>query len=336
MVGISRSFNSTEYHEGMPPSEFPGSEPIARHSTVIRVNRDKNRLLIASHRYPQDQQPYSSRMWSFDITFENWEDISDLVSILRKYRNLPDDVRLSKEIPAEEIEAREIKHNQDGQSDFESENQIFESVAISVSISPSQIEFAKRPEGGMILFPSIPCGDAFSLEGGSSNMVNLARFIELLEKVEQGFDSESTIHPTLLPENQQTLSKYKYGNEIIEHTQDGDICLENDLHHLGLSSYIHAIEWTSIAYLENKGIDIIEAEKEGNYYNFAGGRNNILDELKNNSDLDQKTISQLGSMNRAERRWMAHHKSGEILPEEVEAIRARLSTLIDSLLLNTG
>jgi len=55
-------------------------------------------------------------------------------------------------------------------------------------------------------------------------------------------------------------------------------------------------------------------EQDGNYYNFAGGQNSILDELTEYAELDQKTVSKIESMNRAERRWMAHHKSGQTLP----------------------
>ncbi|MFC7325995.1 hypothetical protein ACFQMF_15655 [Halorubrum rutilum] len=336
MVGVSRSFNAIEYHENIPPSEFGEAEPIARRSTTVEANKSKNSLLVASHQYPWDDESVLNRTWVFDITFENWADVSELLSTLRDYRDLPQDVSLTKDISAEQVEVSETVIHQGDEPDVERDVEIFEGVTISIRISDSEISFAKVPEGGIVIFPNIPVGDAYSLEGGSLNTVNLDRFIELLEKSEQGFTSQNNISPTLSPEDQQKLDEYKYGGEVIGHAQDGDICLEKGLQHLALSSYIHAIEWSSIAYLQVEGKDIIEEEKDGNYYNFAGGRNSILDEVKERSELDQKTISQLKSMNRAERRWMAHHKSGEVLPEEVEAVRARLSKIPDSLLLRSA
>jgi len=36
-------------------------------------------------------------------------------------------------------------------------------------------------------------------------------------------------------------------------------------------------------------------------------------------------------MNRAERRWMAHHKSGQTLQDDVDQIRSRLSEFVETL-----
>jgi len=95
--------------------------------------------------------------------------------------------------------------------------------------------------------------------------------------------------------------------------------------------YVHAYEWTIIAYLEHsEDVNIIEREQKGQdvYYSLAGRSPSLLDELTNHLNLDQKMISRIEGMNRAERRWMAHHKSGETLQQEVDAIRARLATLL--------
>lgn len=85
-------------------------------------------------------------------------------------------------------------------------------------------------------------------------------------------------------------------------------------------------------YLEDQeGIDIIQKESNGTYYQFAGGKHNLLDKVTDNVDLDQKTVSKIESMNQAERRWAAHHKSGNTLPIEIRAIRARLKKLLTEL-----
>jgi hypothetical protein len=154
----------------------------------------------------------------------------------------------------------------------------------------------------------------------------------MLELAEKGIDQGESPKRVITDDIHRNIAEKKYGHEVIKHTQEGDICVENDLHHLAISSYIHAIEWAIISFLEDKeGKDIIEEEKSGKYYNFAGGQRSLLKELNKIRDIDQKTISKINSMNRAERRWMAHHKSGEVLPEEVTAIRARLRSILNEL-----
>jgi len=131
---------------------------------------------------------------------------------------------------------------------------------------------------------------------------------------------------------QEALQDTKYGDEVISHIQEGDRCYENRLWQPALGSYIHALEWAAIAYLEAEAdVDVIEREREGIYYNLAGGKHNLLDELTNEVELDQKTISQIRGINQGERRWMAHHKTGETLQDEVDVIRARLGTFLGTL-----
>lgn len=120
---------------------------------------------------------------------------------------------------------------------------------------------------------------------------------------------------------------------MIAHIDDGDECLKHGLLVPALSSYVHAIEWAGIAYLKyTQDIDIIEREQNGESYYFANGKeNSILSEVKKHADLDQKTVSRLRSMNSAERRWMAHHKSGSVTEDEVKAVRSRLAAFVESL-----
>ncbi len=137
----------------------------------------------------------------------------------------------------------------------------------------------------------------------------------------------------ILPQStRKHLEETKYGHEVISHIQEGDRCYSHSLWQPALGSYIHAFEWAAITYLEDvEDVDIIAYEREGNFYTFAKGGQNILDELQQYVDLDQKTVSSIKRMNRAERRWMAHHKSGETLPDEVDAVRSRLGTLLKTL-----
>lgn len=132
------------------------------------------------------------------------------------------------------------------------------------------------------------------------------------------------------PDLKETLETTKHGSEIVKHFREGDECFRNNLLHPALSSYIHALEWTLITRLEIEGKDVIEEEENGNFYHFAGGRSNLLDSVKNckGIQIDQKTTSFIESLNKAQRRWMAHHKTGETLPTDVKSIRGRLKWLL--------
>jgi hypothetical protein len=129
-----------------------------------------------------------------------------------------------------------------------------------------------------------------------------------------------------------SLSETKYGPEVIRQIKDGDKCYQNQLWHPALAMYIHGFEWSMIAYLQdNEEFDVIEKEREGTYFNFAGRSPNLLEVVTDYVTLDQKTIDRIEELNRSERRWMAHHKSGEVLRDEVESVRSRLGVLLNRL-----
>ncbi|MCT9096972.1 DUF2321 domain-containing protein [Haloarchaeobius sp. HME9146] len=134
-------------------------------------------------------------------------------------------------------------------------------------------------------------------------------------------------HPT-----REQLVEMKYGKEAIEHINDGDKCYKKELWRPALAMYIHAFEWVMIAYLEDReGFDVVEKERNGQKFNLAGRTPNLLAVLTDKVTLDQKTIERIEDMNRAERRWMAHHRSGEVLRDEVDSVRSRLGVLLSVL-----
>lgn len=331
MVGISRSFRGVRYEGVSDKAKFGDVKPISTTSTVVNLSKDKNRILVVEHERPQDDREWYSRSWKFDIQVSDWEEVTDLLKALKQSRDLEDDIRISYEFSADQVEQEEMKFFEE--EELESDTRILEDLTVTTSISSSMVEFGLIPEPDLPIFPAVPIGEHYSLEGVASDTIHLDRLIELFENVQRGLEPSDATEPTLNQDMDSKLHEMEYGHEVIEHAQDGDICMEKGLLHLALSSYIHAIEWMAISYLKEQGIDIIQKEKDGTYYNLAGGKNSILDELREESDIDQKTMSQIGSMNRAERRWMAHHKSGEVLPEEVDAVRARLQTLISDLVL---
>lgn len=143
-----------------------------------------------------------------------------------------------------------------------------------------------------------------------------------------------TLPDILSPRIKSQLEHSTHGGEVETHLREGDKCYHENLFHPALNSYIHAIEWAFIAYLEiYANIDIIvEEQSSGTNYYFAGRNPNLLDEVQNhNSPLTQKSESWIESRNRAERRWIAHHKSGSTLKTEVKNTRDRLGVILNEL-----
>lgn len=156
----------------------------------------------------------------------------------------------------------------------------------------------------------------------------------VVEPVAYGLPSGSSDLPDLVSEDiERALKRSEHGEEVLKQIEDGDACIENDLWQPALGSYVHAIEWAFIAYLEaEQGLDVVEKEQQGGvYYNLAGGHHSLLDEVKKHADLDQKTVDSITSMNQAQRRWMAHHKSRETLGHDVMSLRSRLGTVLEEL-----
>lgn len=144
-------------------------------------------------------------------------------------------------------------------------------------------------------------------------------------------DTSPTPSGTVLTESRtELLNEIRYGSEVIQHVREGDGCYRHRLWHPALSMYIHGYEWAAIAYLEAEAdVDIIHREQEEDvYYTLAGRDPRLIDELTKHVEIDQKTLSRIDSMNQAERRWMAHHKSGQTLRDDVDAVRSRLGTFV--------
>lgn len=162
---------------------------------------------------------------------------------------------------------------------------------------------------------------------------NLKELKSFSRDVLSEFSNEEEIEleplPTGIEDHLQTI---EWGEEVLSHLNDGDQCLREGLTHPALTSYIHAIEWSMIAYLKSEeNIDIIQREKSGRNYYFAANEHNLLDELTKHKDITQKTESKIRNMNYAERRWAAHHKDGETTVSDTESVRDRLIILLKEL-----
>lgn len=174
------------------------------------------------------------------------------------------------------------------------------------------------------------CSEAYPWGPGRARQL-----VHKAQKHIPGASSESSPTPSgriFSPGVRRYLDQTKYGDELVSHTSDGDSCYRNSLWFPALTMYIHAIEWAAITFLEAEAnLDIIEKEREGVNYYLAGGEHSLVDELNEHADVDQKTVSVINSINRLERRWVAHHKSGKTKRDDVDAVRSRLEILVESL-----
>lgn len=338
MVGVSRSFHAELYSPDTIPEEFEYSEPIGTVDSNVSLDQDENRLLVSTNEFRLNGDPYGYRVWSFFVAVSDWSDIEYFLQVLDHHVSNETPHKHSVKIACDDVKSLEyISNNRmddDQEPDIENDIRDFEEVSLSVSIGAPWVEFSISPEPDNPIFPSIPIGTKLSLESGVLNDSHLDGLLRLLSESTYGVVESLDLEPLISDNIQTRLENLQHSEEILTHISEGDASFREGRNHLALSSYIHAFEWTAIAFLQTKGIDIIEREMEGNYYHFAGGDSNLLDELRKVADIDQLTISKLKSMNRAERRWMAHHKKGELLNSEVKAIRDRLGQFIKDLFSN--
>lgn len=121
------------------------------------------------------------------------------------------------------------------------------------------------------------------------------------------------------------LNNYEYGEEVLKHLQDALKCVEHNLLHPALNSFMHAIEWALIMGLKAKGKDIIDEEHRGKKLYYL---KNLIDEAHKFGLISDKTKDRLDDFNRKHRRWTAHHKTGEIIEDDVKLVINLFEVLI--------
>jgi len=125
------------------------------------------------------------------------------------------------------------------------------------------------------------------------------------------------------------LNGHEYGKTAIQYVNEGDQSLQQNLLHAALSCYVLAIEWVIIHHKATaEGEDLVEEQQQGErgpvYFS------DLVDEL-DGAVVSQKTAGKLDAINSTERRWMAHHKKGELKEADVESVRATLLRLSEEL-----
>lgn len=148
------------------------------------------------------------------------------------------------------------------------------------------------------------------------------------QPVQKPYTEAEVIESQLGEEHRDILSQLEYGENVLQYLNEGDACLQRGLLNSSLNCYILCIEWIVITHLmreENRDVIAEEKEDSGKYYH------QLVGELEDDDKVSQKTYERLDNMNSVERRWMAHHKSGELVETDVRNVRDRTEILIREL-----
>jgi hypothetical protein len=129
----------------------------------------------------------------------------------------------------------------------------------------------------------------------------------------------------------QRLDEHRYGRAAIQYINEGDQCLQQNLLNAALSCYIQGIEWIILYYKTvEDDEDLVEKQQQGEigpvYFK------DLVEEISEDTSASQKTVSKLNNFNSAERRWVAHHKSGQLESQDVENVRSTLLRLTTEIL----
>lgn len=147
------------------------------------------------------------------------------------------------------------------------------------------------------------------------------------------FVEAELVEVSLTDDQRESLGATDYGRSVIQYLDEGDGCLERNYLHASLSCYIHAIEWAIIAFwMIERDEDLISKQVKGDPPLFYRDLTSLLRE---NTPAKQRTIESLEKFNEVERRWVAHHREGELRRTRVESVRETLLVLIDELFPNT-
>ena len=152
-----------------------------------------------------------------------------------------------------------------------------------------------------------------------------------LEPTHGPYTEAEALDTRLLESTVNQLSEHQYGQAAVQYINEGDQCLQQSLLNAALSCYIQGIEWVILYYkATEEDEDLVEKQQRGEispvYFK------DLVEEISEDTAASQKTISKLNNFNSTERRWVAHHKSGQLERQDVENVRSTLLRLTDELL----
>lgn len=152
-----------------------------------------------------------------------------------------------------------------------------------------------------------------------------------LEPTHGPYTEAESLDSRLSEQTVEKLDSHQYGRTTVQYVNEGDQCLQQNMLHAALSCYIQAIEWAILHHkVTEDDEDLIEQQQSGEigpvYFK------ELVSEVDDVTEVSQKTVSKLKNFNSTERRWIAHHKSGQLERQDVENVRFTLLRLTDELL----
>lgn len=193
---------------------------------------------------------------------------------------------------------------------------------LEIEVDPNAIYFN---EWG---YPAIYLSEGgISPKGDTRDLNNYYMLQNFLNEIIAGVDDP--IDDNLL----ESLSKIEYGDNVKNYITDGDRCRNQGMTSQAFLSYVLAAEWAGIAYLkEKRNQDLIEEQKSGGtIYYFAGRDESVISAVDEFFDIDQTTIDMFDTFYKEIRNLTAHHKSGNVIDAEIEAIKRRVINFIEIL-----
>jgi len=313
------SFRAEFYNKN---AAVPNGYPYKTITTFVRVNESDRTFHLKCIEYKEYLLGASSTtdITGLSFTFKEWSDLEKIENFVNEVMKGSVSDVLELTIEVEDGICYEISRDSNGTFRGPKEKG-FKEICIKAMPEIADLQFFGPCTG-----VSLPYFTK-EIDGKVQDKNNLKKFLEFLKEVR----SPKLGLGNIIDDRIKNILEYtKWGKEVIKHVRDGDKCYENGLIDPALGSYIHAFEWAIISYLESEcNRDIIEEEKKGKPYYFARGDKNLLSTLiECKKDIDQKTIDKIRELNNAERRWMAHHKSGKTLEAEVKAVRDRLKEFL--------
>ncbi|MFB6102376.1 MAG: hypothetical protein ABEJ73_07390 [Haloplanus sp.] len=152
-----------------------------------------------------------------------------------------------------------------------------------------------------------------------------------LEPLNGPYTEAEKLETRLADSTAEKLEEHEYGRTALQYINEGDQCLKQNLLHAALPCYIQAIEWIILHHqITEENEDLVEKQQSGEIGPVFF--HELVDKISDNTDVSQKTISKLNNFNQAERRWIAHHKTGQLDRQDVENVRTTLLRLSNELI----
>lgn len=282
----------------------------SQYRTELEVDTDKNELQITTrvighiHERTESTEKISFTAGSFETVLRIVDFIHDNASVDRKST-------VTESFPVTDFrrDSDPVHGNQES-TEKSSED-------VTVSVDGNSIVFADG-ESPCIYY------NQHGYLATNNECGNLNDLLMLIKELKYG-----EYIPELPDDVKNELRNIKYGENVLRHLNEARFCYSNGMMSPTLHSYILAIEWAGIAYLkEKRDKDIINKEKnDGKRYYF----HDILEDINKYFDVDQTTMEQLETVSNSMRHWMAHHKTGQPLPPEIQNLHDRTEKLIKNL-----